>query len=80
MFFRCSRMLSVSPPSPMEVKKLMLKRMLRGVSCKHMRVCYTQRNAAIQAAHARHHTFCCKDWEGGGCTQVSGKKCTATEL
>lgn len=35
MFFRCSRMLSVSPPSPMEVKKLMLKRMLRGVSCKH---------------------------------------------
>lgn len=37
MFFRCSRMLSVNPPSPMEVKKLMLKRMLRGVSCRHLR-------------------------------------------
>ncbi len=26
---------SVTGPSPMEVKKLMLKRMLRGVSCVH---------------------------------------------
>ena len=26
-------MRSVSPPRPMEVKKLMLNRMLRGVSC-----------------------------------------------
>ena len=26
---------SVTGPSPMEVKKLMLKRMLRGVSCMH---------------------------------------------
>ena len=32
-FLRCSRMRSVSPPSPMDVKKLMLKRMLRSVSC-----------------------------------------------
>ena len=31
-FFRCSRMESVTGPSPMEVKKLMLNRMLRGVS------------------------------------------------
>ena len=42
MFFRCSRMLSVSPPSPMEVKKLMLKRMLRGVSCKHVCMCLSR--------------------------------------
>lgn len=34
-FLRCSRMPSVTGPSPMEVKKLMLKRMLRGVSCVH---------------------------------------------
>ena len=31
--FRCSRMSSVRPPRPMDVKKLMEKRMLRGVSC-----------------------------------------------
>ena len=42
MFFRCSRMLSVSPPSPMEVKKLMLKRILRGVSCKHVCMCLSR--------------------------------------
>ena len=31
--FKCSRMLSVRPPRPMLVKKLMLKRMLRTESC-----------------------------------------------
>ena len=30
---RSARILSVSPPRPMEVKKLMLKRMFLGVSC-----------------------------------------------
>lgn len=50
MFFRCSRMLSVSPPNPMEVKKLMLKRMLRGVSCRQL--CPNQ-HAASHLVYAR---------------------------
>ena len=32
VFFRCSRSSSVNPPRPMEVKKLMANRVLRGLS------------------------------------------------
>ena len=59
MFFRCSRMLSVSPPSPMEVKKLMLKRMLRGVSCMQV-----PKSASYSKKGMVHVCCCCDTWEG----------------
>ena len=80
MFFRCSRMLSVSPPSPMEVKKLMLKRMLRGVSCKHVCMCPSQ---CVQCSRSRHcmQSLTCSAVEDGkeGAAyrfQASDEKCT----
>ena len=43
----------------MEVKKLMLKRMLRGVSCKHVCVCApNQRNATVQCMHSAGGSCC----------------------